>query len=85
MKYIKFYPDGDKYWYQNGKLHRIDGPAAEYANGDKYWYQNGQRHRIDGPAIECADGTKLWYYKDEKINCSSQNEFIRIINLKVFW
>ena len=24
----------------NGKIHRIDGPAAEYANGDKEWYLN---------------------------------------------
>ena len=46
----------------NGKLHREDGPAVEWANdGNKYWYQNGKRHRTDGPAIEDADGTKEWY------------------------
>ena len=22
-------------WYQNGKLHRLDGPAIEYVNGEK--------------------------------------------------
>ncbi len=25
----------NKEWYYNGILHRIDGPAIEYANGDK--------------------------------------------------
>ena len=33
---------GDKSWYLNGKLHREDGPAIEYANGTKYWYLNGK-------------------------------------------
>jgi len=33
---------GNKFWYQNNKLHRTDGPAIEYANGAKYWYQNGK-------------------------------------------
>ena len=26
---------GDKYWFLNGKRHRVDGPAVEFANGDK--------------------------------------------------
>jgi len=52
---------GTKHWYQDGKRHRVDGPAAEYADGTKVWYQDGKRHRVDGPAVEWADGTKLWY------------------------
>jgi len=52
-------------WYQDGKLHRIDGPAVEYTYGytDGYtaWYQNGKRHREDGPAIECNTGDRYWY------------------------
>lgn len=48
-------------WYLNGKKHREDGPAVEYANGDKYWYLNGKCHREDGPAIENANGDKYWY------------------------
>ena len=34
--------DGTKSWYQNGLLHRTDGPAIEHANGNKHWYQNGK-------------------------------------------
>jgi len=58
---VRVYANGDKHWYQNGKHHRIDGPAIEYVNGDKYWYQNGKHYRIDGPAVEYANGEKHWY------------------------
>jgi len=31
-------------WYKEGTsiLHRLDGPAIEWANGDKYWYKEGK-------------------------------------------
>ena len=57
--------DGTKHWYLNGKLHREDGPAIEYASGSKAWYLNGKCHREDGPAIECASGSKSWYLNDK--------------------
>jgi hypothetical protein len=57
---------GTKRWFnENGKLHRLDGPAVESANGSKEWYQNGERHRLDGPAYEYADGDKFWYQNGE--------------------
>ena len=52
---------GNKWWYFNGKYHREDGPAVEYANGDKFWYLNDILHRENGPAIEYSDGGKRWY------------------------
>jgi len=58
--------DGARRWYQNGELHRTDGPAVEWANGDRYWYQNNQHHRTDGPAIERANGTRLWLQNGKK-------------------
>ena len=58
---------GTKRWWVNGKLHRVDGPAIEFASGSKYWYLNGKRHRVDGPAIEWADGTKFWFINDKKL------------------
>ena len=51
----------ETYWFLNGKYHRKNGPAIEYAGGTKVWYLNGERHRENGPAIEYADGTKFWY------------------------
>ena len=50
--YIEEFIDGNKAWYQNGLLHRLDGPAIEDIYGDKMWCQNGLRHRLDGPARE---------------------------------
>jgi hypothetical protein len=56
--------DGDKRWVVNGKLHREDGPAVEWANGDTEWWQHGIRHRTDGPAMEWENGHKEWYLHD---------------------
>ena len=56
--------NGDKIWRNSkGQLHRIKGPAIEYANGSKAWWQNDRLHRVDGPAIEFANGTKEWWQK----------------------
>ena len=54
-------------WLLNGKLHRVGGPAIEWADGTKCWYWHGQFHREDGPAIERADGTKYWYRHGQRI------------------
>ena len=51
---------GDKFWCLNGKYHREDGPAIEYANGYKAWYLNGELHREEGPAVEHTNGNKAW-------------------------
>jgi hypothetical protein len=67
IKYeVEVNTNGDKYWYLNGKLHRVDGPAIEYDNGSKHWYLNNMRHREDGPAIEGANGSKEWYLKGKR-------------------
>jgi hypothetical protein len=37
-------------WYQNGKLHRIGGPAVIWNFGTKpEWWENGIRIRISPP------------------------------------
>ena len=64
---IKKYDDRIEYW-ENGKLHRTDGPAIEYANGKKEWYVNSLLHRINGPAVEDVDGSKLWFVHGRYIN-----------------
>jgi hypothetical protein len=57
---------GTKEWFQDNQLHRLYGPAVEYADGLKYWYQNNQLHRTDGPAMESTDGIRKWYIKGKK-------------------
>jgi hypothetical protein len=58
--------EGNNRWYKNDQLHRIDGPACEWADGDKFWYKNDQLHRIDGPAMEWEDGSKEWYINGQR-------------------
>jgi hypothetical protein len=54
-------------WFLNDELHRVDGPAIEFANGNKEWWRFGKLHRQarhgepDGPAIERASGDKGWW------------------------
>jgi hypothetical protein len=64
-----------------------------YSDGDIYWikeitYPNGTKdqikHNLNGPAINCADGHQSWWINGQKINCSSQIEFERILKLKPF-
>ncbi len=52
---------------------------------DKLWYRDGILHREDGSALEGYAGYTSCWYHGRKINCSSQEEFERIIRLKVFW
>ncbi|NVM34067.1 MAG: hypothetical protein HWN81_00630 [Candidatus Lokiarchaeota archaeon] len=64
MKRDKFYYlDGSilNYYDDTKKLHRLDGPAIEYASGSKWWYVKGKRHRLDGPAVEFSSGSKRWW------------------------
>jgi hypothetical protein len=66
-KQPKLYIDryGNRRWYLNGVLHRIDGPACELIEGGKYWYLSGRLHREDGPAVELVGGNKGWYLNGE--------------------
>ena len=64
MQTYKVIVDEEKniHWHDDkNQIHRLDGPAIEYANGGKAWYVNDKLHRLDGPAIELANGYKAWY------------------------
>lgn len=47
--------------HQNGKLHRLEGPALEYSNGHKEYWVDGKRHRLDGPAIEYHNSYRAYW------------------------
>jgi len=36
-----------KYYYNNGKRHRENGPAIIYYNGDVRWYLNGIKYSFE--------------------------------------
>jgi hypothetical protein len=76
---------GSKFYRVDGYLHREDGPAVEDHSGALYWFRYNKLHREDGPAVEYPDGTKHWFYHGEKMECSSQKGFERLLNVKAFW
>jgi len=75
----------NRLWYKENKLHRLNGPAVEMFDGTKEWYIEGKLHREAGPAIEHSNGYKEYWYLDKRIRCNSDEEYIRLINLKLFW
>ena len=77
---VKVYNNGDKFWYRNGRYHRLDGPACEYVDGTKYWYQNDRRHRLDGPACEYVYGDKRWYIEGKEL---TEPEFLKRTQPKI--
>jgi hypothetical protein len=38
--------NGDKFWYNMGKLDRVDGPAVELANGTNKWFEKDKFIRM---------------------------------------
>lgn len=65
--------------YFKGNLHRLDGPAVEFASGAKKWWKEGKRHRLDGPAAERVNGYKEWFVKGKQY---SEEEFLKKTYLK---
>ncbi len=76
---------GNIRYYLDGKYHREDDPAVEYYTGEKEWWLNGKLHRGSGPALEYANGHKEWWLHGEQIDCNSQEEFERLVNLRALW
>jgi hypothetical protein len=79
-----------EYWYNvEGShyrdLHREDGPAVVWGTGDLEWWQYSNRHRLDGPACLWANGTKEWWINGKRLDVSTDEEFERLIKMKVFW
>ena len=63
------YSPGTIRYYKPGteEMHRIDGPAVEFASGAKHWIQDGMFHRTDGPAIEFTEGTVEYWIEGNKL------------------
>ena len=54
------YSNGTKFWYQNDRLHRTDGPAIEYPNGSiEYWLNDDQYSYDEFTLIAFTNKVKL--------------------------
>ncbi len=71
---VKVYENKTKWFNKEGQVHRIGGPAVEYADGDKFWFQNDKRHKLDGPAIELVKGYKEYWIEGKKY---TEEEFLK--------
>jgi hypothetical protein len=59
---------GARSWWRDGKLHRDDGPAIEWADGYRAWYRDDKLHRDDGPAVERPNGTRQWWRNGKRLD-----------------
>ncbi len=59
--------NGDKFWYIDGNIDRLDYPAVEWANGDKEWWVDDKLHREDGPAVEYPNGDIEYWLNGEQM------------------
>lgn len=60
---VYLWRNGVEYW-QNNKLHRLDGPARKFKGGEE-WFKEGKLHRIGGPALILNEGNlvAMWWYE----------------------
>lgn len=66
-----------QHYNAGGQLHRVGGPAVEYANGSKAWWYNGLLHRTDGPAIDFTKGGQCWYLHGRMYTRAEHNRITR--------
>ena len=58
----RYYRSGIVRWYDDEwRSHREDGPASVHAHGSQYWYRHSWAHFAYGPSILNVDGTVRWY------------------------
>lgn len=63
---VRVYDSGNRYWLIDGKYHREDGPAVEYANGNKEWYYLGVKCKesdVMGKELTVAEIEALLGYR----------------------
>ena len=71
--------DGSKEWRrEDGKLHRVDGPAKEFGDGSLEWWQDDHLHREDGPAVLHVDGKREWWVRGEKLDEEEVERLVRL-------
>lgn len=67
MKNYRHTVDGIERWYEDGKLHRLNGPAVIGPDGREIWYKDGLPHRQSGPAFIDSDGRQEWWIDGVRI------------------
>lgn len=58
--------DWDRWFDEDYRPHRLDGPAEINSDGKEAWYIHGKSHRLDGPAYTFPRHKPLWCYQDNE-------------------
>jgi hypothetical protein len=60
---------------QNGKFHRICGPARTFSDGSEEWHYRGQLHCTSGPAIRNGSGHTEYWINGIHLSLELYNEY----------
>ena len=55
--------DGSKWWFRNGRGHRLYGPALEYSDSRKFWVLFGNEYS-ESEYNEIMNNVPLFYWKN---------------------
>jgi hypothetical protein len=75
---------GNKGYYFNDKLHRVDGPAIEFKDGSVEYYEHGKLHRTDGPAIITSDGKKRFFHEGIEVDTTVYFNYAPLYTYKYY-
>lgn len=79
------YPNGDSYWYKEGKIHRDNDMPAVVTYNAEMWLQDNKHHRDnDLPAIIFKEGSQKWYHHGKR-HRDTGPAIIKINGDKEFW
>jgi len=68
---------------QDHSYHKLVGIGINYRG--IYFYKNGVSHCLEGPACIMKNGAKEYWVNGKRLDCKTDEEFKRLINLKAFW
>ena len=58
----RYYRNGWVHWLDDeGRRHRLDGPAEVWADSSQWWYRRDRFHFAHGPADLWPSGSMAWY------------------------
>ena len=71
-----------RYYNEQNRSHREDGPAIEYIDGHKFWLIDSLLHRVDGPAMEYPNRDKYYFIMGRHL---SYEDWLAIKDYPLLW
>lgn len=72
---------GQEIWYDaKENIHRLDGPAITFV-----WTDFDQDPNSETYQERIVKTSNEWFWHGKKMNVTSQEQFARLLDLKLFW